>query len=179
MPLAQAVASLLLGAAKLQRAIKVAAREAEGTGYEGLAPITAAFKVRHDEGGPVILKLSLFAVWHWQRDHSLGGGGLVLSWQPLGCGGGMIRAPCCRPPVSAGRLDIIPTRHESCLQHHCTPLQNVVTLPELAGAIGSAIEESGAVRESASDEVRRARGRVRTIEGRLRGILKVSAGAAL
>lgn len=43
---AQAVASLLLGAAKLQRAIKVAAREAEGTGYEGLAPITAAFKVR-------------------------------------------------------------------------------------------------------------------------------------
>ena len=52
-------------------------------------------------------------------------------------------------------------------------MQSIATLPELAGAIGSAIEESGAVRESASEEVRRARGRVRTIEGRLRGILKV------
>ena len=41
----QAVASLLLGAAKLQRAIKVAAREAESTGYQGLAPVTSAFKV--------------------------------------------------------------------------------------------------------------------------------------
>ncbi|KAI7845433.1 hypothetical protein COHA_000985 [Chlorella ohadii] len=89
----QAVASLLLGAAKLQRAIKVAAREAESTGYQGLAPVTSAFK-------------------------------------------------------------------------------DIATLPELAGAIGSTIEESGSVRESASEEVRRARGRVRTIEGRLRGILK-------
>lgn len=53
--------------------------------------------------------------------------------------------------------------------------QDITTLPELAGAIGSAIEESGAVRESASEDVRRARGRVRTIEGRLRGILKVQA----
>ena len=41
----QAVASLLLGAAKLQRAIKAAAREAEATGYEGLQPVVAAFKV--------------------------------------------------------------------------------------------------------------------------------------
>ncbi len=55
----------------------------------------------------------------------------------------------------------------------CFYTQDIATLPELAGAIGSAIEESGAVRESASEEVRRARGRVRTIEGRIRGILKV------
>ncbi|KAL4459148.1 hypothetical protein ABPG75_014013 [Micractinium tetrahymenae] len=89
----QAVASLLTGAAKLQRAVKAAAREAEATGYAGLQPVAAAFK-------------------------------------------------------------------------------DIATLPELAGAIGSAIEESGTVRESASEDVRRARGRVRTVEGRLRGILK-------
>ena len=40
----QAVASLLLGAAKLQRAIKAAAREAEATGSEGLQPVVDAFK---------------------------------------------------------------------------------------------------------------------------------------
>ncbi|EFN53577.1 hypothetical protein CHLNCDRAFT_136763 [Chlorella variabilis] len=92
-PALQAVASLLLGAAKLQRAVRAAAREAEATGYEGLQPVTEAFR-------------------------------------------------------------------------------DVATLPELAAAVGSAIEESGAVRESASEEVRRARARVRTIEGRIRGILK-------
>lgn len=41
----QAVASLLLGAAKLQRAIRVAAREAEATGYQGLLPVTSTVKV--------------------------------------------------------------------------------------------------------------------------------------
>lgn len=41
----QAVATLLAGASKLQRAIKTAAREADATGYEGLLPVTAAFKV--------------------------------------------------------------------------------------------------------------------------------------
>jgi dsDNA-specific endonuclease/ATPase MutS2 len=46
-------------------------------------------------------------------------------------------------------------------------------MPELAGAIGSSIEEGGAVRESASDAVKRARTRLRTLEGRIRGILKV------
>jgi hypothetical protein len=56
-------------------------------------------------------------------------------------------------------------------------VQDVVTLPELAGAIGSSIDEGGSVRESASEEVRRARARVRTIEGRIRGILKVGRGA--
>lgn len=56
-------------------------------------------------------------------------------------------------------------------------MQDTATLPELVGDIGSAIEESGAVRESASDEVRRARIRVRTIEGRIRGILKVGGWA--
>jgi hypothetical protein len=53
-------------------------------------------------------------------------------------------------------------------------LQDVATLPELAGAIGSSLEESGAVRESASEGVKKARGKVRTIEGRIRGILKAS-----
>lgn len=51
-------------------------------------------------------------------------------------------------------------------------------MPDLAGAIGSSIEESGAVRESASEDVRRARARVRTLEGRIRGILKVGTGGA-
>lgn len=41
----QAVASLLTGAAKLQRAVKAAAREAEATGYAGLQPVTDTFKV--------------------------------------------------------------------------------------------------------------------------------------
>lgn len=40
----QAVASLLLGAAKLQRAVRVAAREAEATGFAGLQAVTEAFK---------------------------------------------------------------------------------------------------------------------------------------
>lgn len=42
----QAVASLLSGAAKLQRVVKSASREAAATGYQGLEPVTAAFKVR-------------------------------------------------------------------------------------------------------------------------------------
>ncbi len=40
--------------------------------------------------------------------------------------------------------------------------------------IGFAVNEDGHVREAASEEVRKARGRVRTIEGRLRGVLKVT-----
>lgn len=94
----QAVASLLLGAAKLQRAVKAAAREADATGYLGLLPVTVPFK-------------------------------------------------------------------------------DIATLPELSSAVGQYIDEAGGVRESASEEVRRARTRVRTIEGRIRGILKVSGEA--
>ena len=51
--------------------------------------------------------------------------------------------------------------------------QDIACLPELAGAIGAAIEEGGTVREGASDDLRRTRTRVRTLEGRIRGILKV------
>ena len=41
-----AVQSLLLGAARLQRAIKAAVKDAERTGYTGLQPVSTAFKVR-------------------------------------------------------------------------------------------------------------------------------------
>ena len=50
-PALQAVASLLLGAAKLQRTVRAAAREAEATGYTGLQPVTALFKVCWGGGG--------------------------------------------------------------------------------------------------------------------------------
>ena len=42
----------------------------------------------------------------------------------------------------------------------------------VAADIAAKLEESGAVKESASDDVRRAAGRVRTLENRVRGILK-------
>lgn len=98
------------------------------------------------------------------------------------------RLPLCFPhcPQALSALQVVGTGSESnrgsrageciCGNHSNrapSAPQDIAMLPELAGAIGSAIEESGAVRESASEDVRRARGRVRTIEGRLRGILKV------
>lgn len=43
---------------------------------------------------------------------------------------------------------------------------------KLAGDINSMIGEDGKVRDSASDEVRRTRGKVMTIQGRIRGVLK-------
>lgn len=59
----QAVSSLLLGAAKLQRAIKVAAREAEATGYQGLAPVTSTFKVSWIGYGCVAGDAALYLPW--------------------------------------------------------------------------------------------------------------------
>nr|BAD42336.1 DNA mismatch repair protein Mut2-like protein [Nannochloris bacillaris] len=50
--------------------------------------------------------------------------------------------------------------------------RHVVTHPELSSEIGFAIKDDGHVREAASDEVKKAAGKVRTIEGRIRGILK-------
>ena len=47
---------------------------------------------------------------------------------------------------------------------------------QLAGDINAAIGEDGRVRDSASEEVRRARGKVMTIEGRIRGVLKNQGG---
>lgn len=92
----QAVASVLMGAAKLQRTIKAAAREADGGAIAAvIEPIVKAFR-------------------------------------------------------------------------------DIATLPGLAADIGFAIDDDGRVREAASDPVKRASARVRTVEGRLRGILKVS-----
>lgn len=52
-----AVASLLLGAAKLRRAIVAANREAERTGHAILQPLAAAFKA--SGGGRVMLQLTI------------------------------------------------------------------------------------------------------------------------
>lgn len=91
--LLQAVASLIQGMSKLQKAIAVAARQAEATGHTVLEPVVQAFK-------------------------------------------------------------------------------DLPALPELSGEIGFALQEDGAVREAASDGVKKAAAKVRTVEGRLRGILK-------
>ena len=52
-------------------------------------------------------------------------------------------------------------------------MQGVATLPELVSEIGAAFEEGGQIRESASEDLKRTRAKVRTVEGRLRGVLKV------
>jgi dsDNA-specific endonuclease/ATPase MutS2 len=75
----QAVASLLVGAAKLQRAARVAAREAESTGCTGLQPVTEAFKARAacvsclaaptaaSPSPPPVPRPSLAWCWLWRR----------------------------------------------------------------------------------------------------------------
>lgn len=91
----QAVASLLLGAARLSRAVKAVGREAEGSmAVAVMEPIFTAFK-------------------------------------------------------------------------------NVAMLPNLAAEIGFALDDAGNVREGASDGVKKASAKVRTITNRLRGVLKV------
>ena len=50
--------------------------------------------------------------------------------------------------------------------------RNVVCHPQLSSEIGFSIKEDGSVREAASDDVKKASGKVRTLEGRIRGILK-------
>ncbi|GAB4813086.1 hypothetical protein N2152v2_000132 [Parachlorella kessleri] len=106
------VASLLVGAAKLQRTITVANREAERSGHSAVQSIAAAFKASDD--------LPLFGYWCAQAGATLG----------------------------------------------------VATLPDLVAEIGAAFEESGQIRESASEDLKRTRAKVRTVEGRLRGVLK-------
>lgn len=54
--------------------------------------------------------------------------------------------------------------------------QGIVVDRGVAAAIDGAIREDGSVRDSASDNVRRARGRVTTLQGRLRGILQNQPG---
>jgi hypothetical protein len=56
----QAVASLLVGAARIQRSLRVAAREAEATGFTGLTPITVAFKACAEVGGTSACGLNCF-----------------------------------------------------------------------------------------------------------------------
>lgn len=58
----------------------------------------------------------------------------------------------------------------------CAGVQGVVVDRGVATAIDGAITEDGSVRDSASDNVRRARNRVTTLQGRLRGILQNQAG---
>ena len=96
-PALQSVCTLLQGTGKLQKAIEVAARQAEATGHEVLAPLAAA-------------------------------------------------------------------------------VRDLPTLPELTSEIGFAIQEDGSVREAASDEVKKAAGKVRTVENRLRGVLRSQIG---
>ena len=55
-------------------------------------------------------------------------------------------------------------------------LQGLAVDVKLAGDINAAIGEDGKVRDSASEEVRRTRGKVMTIEGRIRGVLKNQGG---
>lgn len=43
---------------------------------------------------------------------------------------------------------------------------------EIVGAVNAAIDENARVRDGASEDVRRTRGRCRTLEGRLRSLLK-------
>lgn len=53
-----------------------------------------------------------------------------------------------------------------------SPFSSLSPLPELISEIGYAIEESGKVRESASEKVKQTRNKVRTLEARIRSILK-------
>lgn len=62
------------------------------------------------------------------------------------------------------------------LQPLAASVKNVVVDRGVAAAIEAAIREDGAVRDSASDAVRRTRGRVTTLQGRLRGILQNQPG---
>jgi len=50
--------------------------------------------------------------------------------------------------------------------------RNVICHPQLSSEIGFSIKDDGSVREAASDEVKKAAGKVRTLEGRIRNILK-------
>ena len=55
-------------------------------------------------------------------------------------------------------------------------LQSLPAHPRIVADIAAAIGEDMQVRDSASEEVRRTRNRCRTIEGRLRSILKGASG---
>ena len=64
----------------------------------------------------------------------------------------------------------------SVLQPVLEMFKDLVTVPEIVSEIGFAIREDGSVREGASDEVKKAAGKVRVLENRIRGILKSAAG---
>ena len=51
-------------------------------------------------------------------------------------------------------------------------VQGLPAHAEIVGAVNAAIDENARVRDGASEDVRRTRGRCRTLEGRLRSLLK-------
>ncbi len=51
-------------------------------------------------------------------------------------------------------------------------VQGLPAHAEIVGAVNEAIDENARVRDGASEDVRRTRGRCRTLEGRLRSLLK-------
>lgn len=57
-------------------------------------------------------------------------------------------------------------------------LQGVQSHKALEGSISGSIGEGGVVRDAASEEVSRTRSRVRTVESRLRSLLKGMSGEA-
>ena len=63
-----------------------------------------------------------------------------------------------------------------CEPHARAYPQGVHVSKEVAAAVDGALREDGSVKESASEEVRRTRGRVSTLQGRLRGILQNQPG---
>ena len=54
----------------------------------------------------------------------------------------------------------------------CSCCQGMATHPDVVAEVDAAIGEDMKVVDSASDEVQRTRGRCRTLEGRLRALLK-------
>ena len=54
--------------------------------------------------------------------------------------------------------------------------QGIEEHKDLESAVSQAVSEEGSVRETASEELPRCRNRVRTIEGRLRSLLKGMSG---
>ena len=55
-------------------------------------------------------------------------------------------------------------------------IQGLDLRSQLVATIAAVLDEHGNVKDSASDEVRRTRGKLRAVEGRLRGILKGHGG---
>ena len=55
-------------------------------------------------------------------------------------------------------------------------MQDLKDQPELVTEVRSCISEDGEIEDSASDDLRTARGKLRAVEGRLKGLLKGHSG---